>query len=435
MTQDDDFLRACFEILTGSQAGDTIDVHFNPVSLQYQVQNTMQQQGGGAQQYVTQSTGKLTMDLVFDTTHDGTDVRNTTIRVARLMQPENRIPPVVRFDWGAYKFEGTVESYKETIDFFSPDGVPLRASLNLTLAAKTEQVFAGGSDREADLGGSLSGTAVQFPSPDPRSKPYEKPAPKKSRTGSPSDAATRAGKPGAARAVGAMNGAESLRFGTGGSLNVAAGVKLGAPVAFSAGASAGAGLSLGAGAGIGIGGSAGIGIGGGASAGIGIGGGASAGIGIGGGASAGIGIGGGASAGIGLSGGASAGIGMSGGASAGIGLSGGASGGMSLGGSASAGFSMGGSASAGVKVGGSGSAGVSASAGAFAGLSVKPKTVSTGGMEVTRLVAGAPSAQVATGAGASFAVGGRALVQGNASLRADVGVGASLKGRLTWDGG
>lgn len=417
MTQDDDFLRACFEILTGSQAGDTIDVHFNPVSLQYQVQNTMQQQGGGAQQYVTQSTGKLTMDLVFDTTHDGTDVRNTTIRVARLMQPENRIPPVVRFDWGAYKFEGTVESYKETIDFFSPDGVPLRASLNLTLAAKTEQVFAGGSDREADLGGSLSGTAVQFPSPDPRSKPYEKP--KKSKTGSPSDAATRAGKPGAARAVGAMNGAESLRFGTGGSLNVAAGVKLGAPVAFSAGA--GAGLSLGAGAGIGIGGGASAGIGIGGSAGIGIGGSASAGIGIGG--SAGIGIGGGASAGIGIGG--SAGIGISGGASAGIGI----------GGSASAGLSLGGSASAGVKLGGSGSAGVSASAGAFAGLSIKPKTSSTGGMQVTRLVAGASSAQVATDAGASFAVGGRALVQGNASLRADVGASASLKGKLTWDGG
>jgi hypothetical protein len=433
MTQDDDFLRACFSILTGSQAGDTIDVHFNPVSLQYQVQNTMQQQGGGAQQYVTQSTGKLTMDLVFDTTHDGTDVRNTTIRVARLMQPENRIPPVVRFDWGAYKFEGTVESYKETIDFFSPDGVPLRASLNLTLAAKTEQVFAGGSDREADLGGSLSGTAVQFPSPDPRSKPYEKPAPKKSKTGSPSDAATRAGKPGAARAVGAMNGAESLRFGTGGSLNVAAGVKLGAPVAFSAGA--GAGLSLGAGAGIGIGGgaSAGIGISGGASAGIGIGGGASAGIGISGGAAAGIGISGGASAGMGIGG--SAGIGIGGGASAGIGISGGASAGMSFGGSASAGIGISGSASAGVKVGGSGSAGVSASAGAFAGLSIKPKTSSTGGMQVTRLVAGASSAQVATDAGASFAVGGRALVQGNASLRADVGASASLKGKLTWDGG
>ncbi|HEX6036946.1 hypothetical protein [Longimicrobium sp.] len=408
MSQDTEFLRACFRILTGTRTGETIDVHFNPVSLQYAVQNTMQQSGGGAQQYVTQSTGKLTMDLVFDTSMQGTDVRNTTIRVARLMQPENRIPPVVRFEWGAYKFEGTVESYKETIDFFSPNGVPLRASLNLTLAAKTEQVFAGGSDKTSGVSGNLTATAVEVPSPDLRRDPSQERGAGGSQRGSPQQAATRAGNPSAARAVAAMNGAESMRFGTGGSLNLAAGVKLGGPAAF---ASGGAGLSLGASAGVGIGGSAGAGIGG--SAGIGIGG--SAGIGIGG--SAGIGIGG--SAGIGIGG--SAGIGIGG--SAGIGIGG------------SAGVGIGGSASISVKAGASASAGVSASQGAFAGLSVKAKTVSTGGMEVTRLVAGAPAAQVATEAGASFAVGGRALVQGNASLRADVGAGVSLKGKLTWDGG
>lgn len=88
-----------------------------------------------------------------------------------------------------------------------------------------------------------------------------------------------------------------------------------------------------------------------------------------------------------------------------------------------------------MKIGASTSAGVSASQGAFAGLSVRTKTASTGGMEVTKLLADAPSAQVATEAGASFAVGGRALVQGNASLRADVGAGVQLKGKLTWDGG
>ncbi len=96
---------------------------------------------------------------------------------------------------------------------------------------------------------------------------------------------------------------------------------------------------------------------------------------------------------------------------------------------------MGGFAGIGGKVGAGASAGVSASQGAFSGLSVRAKTVSTGGMEVTRLVPGAASAQVATEQGAAFAVGGRALVQGNASLRADVGAGASVKGKLTWDGG
>ena len=43
-----------------------IEVHFNPESLQFSITNNMENQGSGnsTKQYVSSSTGKLTMDLI-----------------------------------------------------------------------------------------------------------------------------------------------------------------------------------------------------------------------------------------------------------------------------------------------------------------------------------------------------------------------------------
>ena len=197
-------VKASFKI-RGSD--ESFDVHFNPQTLQYVITNNLKNTGSGnsAKQYVDKSTGKLTMDLVFDTTDTGEDVRLHTVRVAQLMEPDesDKTPPVVEFEWGLYTFAGMVENYKETIDFFSSDGVPLRASINLTLSSQ-DDVFEGGSDeRTANTGGSLAGgggNSVQTPSP------------------SDSDGrgitqtATKAGNPAAARDIAAQNGLENMRF-------------------------------------------------------------------------------------------------------------------------------------------------------------------------------------------------------------------------------
>ena len=102
-----------------------VTVHFNPASLQYTVSNTLKDQGSGAKkkQYVSQTTAKLTMDLVFDTTDTGEDVRATTDKMAKLLKPHGpsgkQVPPLVEFGWGVYRFTGMVEQYKETLDFFA----------------------------------------------------------------------------------------------------------------------------------------------------------------------------------------------------------------------------------------------------------------------------------------------------------------------------
>ena len=96
-------------------------------------------------QLVTETTAKLSLELLFDTTDTGSDVRAQTFQIAQLMQPrpgprqegeQRGVPAIVLFEWGSFVFEGYIDSYKETLDFFAPEGVPLRATLSLSL---TEQ--------------------------------------------------------------------------------------------------------------------------------------------------------------------------------------------------------------------------------------------------------------------------------------------------------
>jgi hypothetical protein len=199
-------VKANFRIRGSAGSAGSFEVHFNPQSLQYTITNNLKNTGSGnsAKQYVDESTGKLVMDLVFDTTDTGEDVRLHTVKVAQLMEPgeSDKTPPVVEFEWGLYTFAGMVEAYKETIDFFSADGVPLRASVNLTLASQDE-VFEGGSDaRKASTGGSLAGAGNSVQAPPPASSDGR----------GVTETATRAGNPAAARQIAAGNGVESMRF-------------------------------------------------------------------------------------------------------------------------------------------------------------------------------------------------------------------------------
>ncbi|WP_372659512.1 hypothetical protein [Hydrogenophaga sp.] len=242
-----------------------IKVHFNPATLQFTVSNTLAPaaNGGGSRQFVSQTVAKLTMDLVFDTTASnpggevsgGEDVRTYTDRMVKLLNPfgpeGERTPPVVELSWGAYKFVGTIEQYRETLELFSADGVPLRASVNLTMSNdsyKFESAKFGKTKSDPNQGT----PAVQVPG-----------------GGGPSDVANAGGDPRAARAIAGLNASASLRFGGSASLLVEAHVSLGAPAAFASGSLSfgaglgggigiGGGMGIGAGAGVGVGGSAGI---------------------------------------------------------------------------------------------------------------------------------------------------------------------------------
>ncbi|HZG42697.1 MAG TPA: hypothetical protein VEY93_07025, partial [Longimicrobium sp.] len=226
-TEDTGFVRASFKRLGGEPV--EFKVHFNPASLSYEITaNAPPAEGDAAKskQFTALSTGKLSMDLVFDTTHDGTDVRVQTMLVSRLMEPdpETRAPWETKFTWGLYTFTGVVNSYKETLDFFAPSGVPLRAAINLSMSSgQNQNPFALTAGKAVNTAGKLEPAVVPPPA------------------GGAAEAAARAGAPGAARALAALNGQDSLRFPSGGSLTVPGSVPLKGAVGLSAGARPAAG--------------------------------------------------------------------------------------------------------------------------------------------------------------------------------------------------
>ena len=236
MSEPTKFKLALFRIKTGPKKGETIRVHFNPVSLQYSLTKSPggpAGKGTAKKQVVTAFSGKLTMDVIFDTTHTGEDVRVYTEKIAQLMEPVKdtqtspiKVPPIVEFEWGTYSFPGLVESYKETIDFFSGDGVPLRASINLTLERKDHVFSPQGKGSAADAANApLAPDAVDVPM---------------AKNDTVTGAAARAGSAAAAHRVGTENQENSLRFPTGDSLTMTSG-----PASFVSSALSAAGNALG----------------------------------------------------------------------------------------------------------------------------------------------------------------------------------------------
>jgi hypothetical protein len=216
----DAITRARFKLLSDGDESKELVVHFNPQTLQYQLQNNIDQRGNSSasKQYVSQSTAKLSMQLIFDTTDTGVDVRSATEPFRQLMEPkkegQQRVAQVVQFQWGTYRFKGMFDSYKETIDFFSATGVPLRATADISLSQQ-DSVF---KPNKADP--SARGTLALAPPPgsDARNEPL--------------------------RQVAEQNGVDNLRNLSGGLLFASVDVNLRAAASF---ASGGIGVSLNAG--------------------------------------------------------------------------------------------------------------------------------------------------------------------------------------------
>lgn len=124
--------------------GEAISVQFNPATLRVALANTLKansREGGSrSAQFVDKSSSSLTIDLSFDTTKDGSDVREKTKEIAlKFLKPEGegdqmRAPKRCLFQWGAFEFIGLLQTFNETLDYFSPEGRPLRASVALKLS-------------------------------------------------------------------------------------------------------------------------------------------------------------------------------------------------------------------------------------------------------------------------------------------------------------
>lgn len=141
-----------------------LKVQFNPETLKVSFANQLQtpegagdKNGPAARLFVGAGTTKLSVQLWFDVTApvpEGTpvetDVRKLTQKVAFFItpkedkkDPKKLVPPAVRFLWGSFEFDGIMESLEESIELFSPEGKPLRASVTFSLSQQriTKFVF------------------------------------------------------------------------------------------------------------------------------------------------------------------------------------------------------------------------------------------------------------------------------------------------------
>lgn len=102
-------------------------------------------------QFVSGNARSVTMDLFFDTYEEGTDVRIFTDRITGwdagsmfsslpgvakgLMDIDSDLhaPPVCLFIWGAFVFQCIIERASKRFTMFLPEGIPVRATLSVTL--------------------------------------------------------------------------------------------------------------------------------------------------------------------------------------------------------------------------------------------------------------------------------------------------------------
>jgi nucleoid-associated protein YgaU len=145
----------------GKEKYPTFSVPFNPTELTFEkamqfAEITIPGLDAPLQQFVRGQAEKLTMELFFDSTDKGTGLGATSVTtqtdkvfsLARI-NPDTHAPPVVTVQWNdhfsgdsllapvagqkRHSFVGVIESIRQKFSLFSPEGIPLRATVNLVI--------------------------------------------------------------------------------------------------------------------------------------------------------------------------------------------------------------------------------------------------------------------------------------------------------------
>jgi hypothetical protein len=152
--------------------GKEVEAQFNPQTLKLSFSNENRSAGqpaGASTQYVGSGTSKMSVELLFDSTADGSDVRKNTENIAYFIQAKpdqnngdnKRVPPGISFEWGSFIFRGVVNSIDETLDYFSEEGVPLRATISLSISRPEIEFI----DARLANGGGANGRATGATTP------------------------------------------------------------------------------------------------------------------------------------------------------------------------------------------------------------------------------------------------------------------------------
>jgi hypothetical protein len=133
------------------ESGGRIDCMFNPNSFTFATQNRWESdqvpgKGTPSLRFAGGGGGSFSLSLVFDTTDTGTAVTIHTNKLLKLMDVDTTLagydeaknngrPPWVKFHWGTHlhSFKAVVTSTSVGFTYFSNEGLPLRATVDLSL--------------------------------------------------------------------------------------------------------------------------------------------------------------------------------------------------------------------------------------------------------------------------------------------------------------
>ncbi len=134
-------VQARLEIVAPTVPNPIIPLKFNPTEYQLQKSNNFAEIAiPGLEsppiQFVRGSAEKLSVELLVDTSDTLEDVRLKYVNALRdlmRIQIELHAPPIVRLVWDSEIFKGVLESLNITYVLFTPEGIPLRAKLSVSL--------------------------------------------------------------------------------------------------------------------------------------------------------------------------------------------------------------------------------------------------------------------------------------------------------------
>lgn len=142
--------------------GACFDLQYNPKEFKFdkpvQWQPHDEQGKESTLEFQKAQPATMSVDVLFDTTADGSDVRTSWVnRLLELTNPEitpangeaaelgKKRPPIVSFCWGEFYLTGVIESVAVSYMMFSSDGTPLRARCSVKMKEWTpKNAYSGG---------------------------------------------------------------------------------------------------------------------------------------------------------------------------------------------------------------------------------------------------------------------------------------------------
>ena len=132
-------------------SSDKIECMFNPAKFSFSVKSNWKADGVPGKdtpekRFAGGESATFDLSLIFDTTSVGTTVTAHTNKLLKLVQvatnlpgydqaKNNGRPPWVKFHWGTqiHSFKAIITSVSVSYTYFSSDGIPLRATVDLNL--------------------------------------------------------------------------------------------------------------------------------------------------------------------------------------------------------------------------------------------------------------------------------------------------------------